>query len=260
MPQPAEIPDWLRRLAAAPGAFGDVPPGFERLLDERMCVFFGPNRVFTTVWPFRLDDPAAAVEEVRAAARERGVTEVDWWVADSAEPAGLVELLEELGLRLDPRDPDVTGMAMLEPPPAIEGVVARPVASIDELRAATEIDLVAFEASDSRREAALANVADEWENREGVHSRTFLAFVGGEPVGAGRSAYVPGAPLLVGGSVLPAARGRGAYRALVRARWDDAVERGTPFLLVHAGKMSGPILRRLGFQPLLTSRVLVDRL
>jgi hypothetical protein len=225
-----------------------------------MCLFFGPNRVFTTVWPFRLDDPAAAVEEVRAAARERGVHEVDWWVADSAQPPGLVERLQELGIRLDERDPDVTGMALLEEPPAIEGVSARVVASEDELRTATEIDLVAFESSPARREAALANVPDEWANREGVHSRTFLAFVDGEPAGAGRSAYVPGAPLLVGGSVLPRARGRGAYRALVRARWDDAVARGTPYLIVHAGRMSGPILRRLGFEPLLHSRVLVDRL
>jgi hypothetical protein len=225
-----------------------------------MCVFFGPNRVFTTVWPFRLDDPEAAVEEVRAAARGRGVTEVDWWVAETAEPPGLVERLGELGVHPDERDPHVTGMAMLEPPPEIAGVVARPVASADELRRATEIDLVAFEASDARRESALANVADEWQTREGVHSRTFLAFAEGEPVGAGRSAYVEGASLLVGGSVLSHARGNGAYRALVRARWDDAVARGTPFLLVHAGRMSGPILRQLGFQPLLTSTVLVDRL
>ena len=43
------------------------------------------------------------------------------------------------------------------------------------------------------------------------------------------------------------ARGRGAYRALVRARWDAAVERGTPALTVMAGSMSAPILDRLGF-------------
>jgi hypothetical protein len=47
--------------------------------------------------------------------------------------------------------------------------------------------------------------------------------------------------------VRPEARGRGAYRALVRARWDDAAERGTPALTVHAGALSRPILERLGF-------------
>ena len=45
----------------------------------------------------------------------------------------------------------------------------------------------------------------------------------------------------------PAARGQGAYRALVRARWDEAVQVGQPALVVHAGAMSRPILERLGF-------------
>jgi predicted acetyltransferase len=58
----------------------------------------------------------------------------------------------------------------------------------------------------------------------------------------------------MGGAVLPEARGRGAYRALVRARWDDAVARGTPALTVGAGPMSEPILRRLGFEQIVQFR------
>jgi len=54
--------------------------------------------------------------------------------------------------------------------------------------------------------------------------------------------------LLVGGTTLPEARGRGAYRALVRARWDVAVRRRTPALVVAAAPSSQAILRRLGFQ------------
>jgi hypothetical protein len=57
---------------------------------------------------------------------------------------------------------------------------------------------------------------------------------------------------------LPEARGRGAFRALVRARWDEAVRRGKPTLLVGAGKMSRPILERLGFATLAELHVLVD--
>ena len=54
---------------------------------------------------------------------------------------------------------------------------------------------------------------------------------------------------LIAGAVAPWARGRGLYRALVRARWDDAVERGTPALITQANpKTSYPILRRLGFE------------
>ena len=53
---------------------------------------------------------------------------------------------------------------------------------------------------------------------------------------------------LAGGSTLPEARGRGCYRALVRARWDEAVALGLPGLAVQAQyKSSAPILRRLGF-------------
>ena len=54
------------------------------------------------------------------------------------------------------------------------------------------------------------------------------------------------------------ARGRGAYRALVRARWDDAVAAGTPVLITQAGRMSLPILERLGFRAVCEIQVLLD--
>ena len=64
--------------------------------------------------------------------------------------------------------------------------------------------------------------------------------------------------VLNAGSTLPHARGRGAYRALVAARWADAVGRGTPALITQAGAMSRPILRRLGFRELAEIRVYLD--
>jgi hypothetical protein len=64
---------------------------------------------------------------------------------------------------------------------------------------------------------------------------------------------------LIGGSTAPWARGRGLYRALVRARWDYAVARGTPALATHAvPDTSYPILRRLGFEDVCTIRRLED--
>src|SRR2546428_212566 len=65
---------------------------------------------------------------------------------------------------------------------------------------------------------------------------------------------------LMGGAVLPEARGRGVYRALVRARWDHAVARGTPLLVVQAGPMSAPVLDGLGFQRHGEIRLYADRL
>jgi hypothetical protein len=64
---------------------------------------------------------------------------------------------------------------------------------------------------------------------------------------------------LIGGAVLERARRRGVYRSLVWARWDDAVARGTPALTVQAGKMSLPILERLGFVRVARAHVLLDR-
>ena len=137
-------------------------------------------------------------------------------------------------------------------------MTTRAVLSIEELRTAVELGLEAFGDAEWRREIALANIADDWE-REGQLIRNFLAFVDGEPVGSARTAYLEqGAVLLISGAVLERARGRGAYRALVRARWDDAAERGTPALIVHAGRMSRPILERLGFQAVAEIDVLED--
>ena len=90
--------------------------------------------------------------------------------------------------------------------------------------------------------------------------RVYLAFIDGTAVGAARALFEDGLPavMLISGGVLAEARGRGAYRALVRARWEDAVEAGTPALIVHAGAMSRPILERLGFHVAAEQEVLLD--
>ena len=94
--------------------------------------------------------------------------------------------------------------------------------------------------------------------REGVDGSTFLAFVDGEPVAAGYASYTPLGLILFGGATLPSARGRGAYRALVSARAREAAARGTPVVVTHAGRMSRPILERLGFQPVCRIDRLLD--
>ena len=64
--------------------------------------------------------------------------------------------------------------------------------------------------------------------------------------------------LLYGGATRESARGRGAYRALIRARWDDAVALGTPALIRQGGTMSRPILERLGFERVGEVHMLLD--
>jgi GNAT superfamily N-acetyltransferase len=79
-------------------------------------------------------------------------------------------------------------------------------------------------------------------------------------VAAGTSAPTPHGLLLYGGATHPRARGRGAYRALIRARWDEAAARGTPALITQGGSMSRPILERLGFERVGEVHILLDEL
>jgi GNAT superfamily N-acetyltransferase len=87
----------------------------------------------------------------------------------------------------------------------------------------------------------------------------YLAWADGEPVAVGDMFLLPFAGFLAGAATLRDYRGRGAFRALVRARWEAAEERGTPALIVGAGKMSRPILERLGFSTVSEQRLLLDQ-
>ena len=64
-----------------------------------------------------------------------------------------------------------------------------------------------------------------------------------------RNAPTPAQVALMGGAVLPEARGQGVSRALVHARWEHAAARGTPLLVVQASELSRPVLEGLGFEP-----------
>lgn len=75
-----------------------------------------------------------------------------------------------------------------------------------------------------------------------------VAYLDGTPVGTGGITVAGPDGRLWGGGVLPGARGRGAYRALLAARLDYAVAHGCELALVKGRvETSGPILRRAGF-------------
>jgi hypothetical protein len=141
------------------------------------------------------------------------------------------------------------------PPPGPADVAVRAIETADEYVAVTE---TAFDtALDRRREVAQLVEAFELDRQGGV-AVTYAAWVDGRVAGGARSILTPRGVLLSGGATAPWARGRGAYRALVRARWEDAAARGTPALAVQAGSMSAPILRRLGFEKVVQFRRIED--
>ena len=158
----------------------------------------------------------------------------------------------------DDDDPDVIGMVLRH-----GAAAGRPAsragrsATSREFQEANAVAFAAFGSLPPSDEARERSRYDE-EVAAGIQ-RTFVAVLDGRIVGAGTSTYLDGAVTLNGGSVLPEARGRGAYRALVRARWEDAAARGTPALVTQAGRMSAPILLRLGFEEVARIHILIDR-
>ena len=64
---------------------------------------------------------------------------------------------------------------------------------------------------------------DDYRNPDNP-GRGFVALIDGRVVGTSYAAFGDAGVNLFGGSVLPEARGRGVYRALVGARWEAAVD------------------------------------
>lgn len=251
----------IRELAENPNIHQRLSPGRELVSDPagRFAVYLGPGSGphSATVQRVRLngDGVGAAVEEIRALLRARGRRGAEWELGESCTPADLVERLAAHGILPDRDEPFAVGMVLRagSPIPDPAGTSARRVTSVDELVTARRIQHEAF---GDDADAVVFEQAEADFEAEGSNGSTFLAFVDGEPVAAGYASYTPLGLLLFGGATLPTARGRGAYRALVAARAREAAARGTPVLVTHAGKMSRPILDRLGFR----SVARIDRL
>lgn len=253
----------IRELAENPNVHQPMSPGRELATDARgrwaIYLSSGTRPHSATVQRVRLGDGEveAAVAEIRAFLQARGRGGTEWELGESCTPGDLVERLLALGIRRDEDEPVAIGMVLRgplrHPPPA--DVTTRRIASVEELVLARRIQNEAFGLTGD--DPSLDRASDDYP-AEGVDGSTFLAFVGGEPAAAAYASYTPLGLLLFGGATLPAFRGRGAYRALVAARAAEADRRGTPVLVTHAGRMSRPILERLGFEPVARIDRLID--
>jgi hypothetical protein len=200
-----------------------------------------------------------AVEAARSLMRVTGTSAASWWLSEHSTPATIEAELLGRGMRIVEGDYLIDGMALTSPPPpGPPEVEARAIANAGEFVEALRVQYEAFDTPGDRRRTE-AEIVEEYEQMRGDDvSTVYAAWLDGRIVAAGRSFFSPRGVLLAGGSTVPWARGRGAYRALVRARWDDAVARGLPALAVQAGSMSAPILLGLGFQKLCQFRRIHD--
>jgi hypothetical protein len=243
---------WLE-LAENANTYTPLGPRDERIVTDRYVLWLGPGDApgWSVAQRFRLQ--VGELDEVRAEIhshlRERGRTTCSWEVGTHATPGDLVERLYALGLVDDAPTALAIGMLLDHEPaaPPVD-VEVRRVETDDDLYAADRIAAVAFGGSEPARRRFVPD----------PNNIVYLAVVDGQPVARASAAFGELGATLFGGSTLPEARGRGAYRALVAARWNDAVARGTPCLVTQAGPMSRPILGALGFREVCEIRILVD--
>jgi hypothetical protein len=244
------IIDWALELAENPNTHVPLRAGHERIVSDRYVLWLGggdhPAWNVAQRFRFPAEELASVRDEIRAHMRGRGRTVCSWEVGSSAMPVDLVERLLKIGF-VEHEEPLRIGMALRAPPSGASEVEVRHAESADEHRAAARIASVVF------------GVPYLEPPPPDPGTCVYLAYLEGEPVGRATGSFSDHGVTLFGAAVMPAARGRGAYRSLVHARWRDAVARGTPLAVTDAGSQSYPILAEMGFEEVCTIHALSDR-
>ena len=192
-----------------------------------------------------LDDRVSAVREWFSRAGREDFT---WIVGTRSTPADLVERLLAVGASAAEEDPEMAAMVLTEEPASIDSIEIRVSETFADSLAGIDL-LVEIQQIPADKVPSEEELRQIWEAIRKTDWCTFLAYVDGILVGRASCASTTAGPLeLLNAAVLPAYRGRGIYRALLRARWDEAVRRKTPILVTQAGALSRPILERVGFE------------
>jgi GNAT superfamily N-acetyltransferase len=247
-------------------------PGIWQPDSPTRMVFHGVGFTFVqegrSAWVHRLrlpeyddDEVQRAVNHVDAILSIRELEEATWWLGQLTTPGYLADYLVELGLEPDD-PPELKSLTIAKAPqgePKVE-VDIRRVENADDLLQALEIDWAGFDIPEEERELRRREGRDGWPRLQADGTTTtYLALVDDEPVGFARDVFTRHGVLMLGGAVLPEARGQGVYTALVLARWAHAAERGAQRLVVGAGPQSAPILESLGFESMGEIRLLKQK-
>jgi hypothetical protein len=244
------VTDWALELAENPNTYVPLRPGHDRIVTERFVLWLGggdhPGWNVAQRFRFRADELGEVREEIHAHVRAKGRTACSWEVGPSATPSDLVERLLALGL-VEDAEPLRVGMALTATPSGASELEARRAQSDVERRLAAQIGATVFGTP----------VVEPPPPDPGTV--LYVAYLDGRPVARATGSFSEHGVTLSGAATLSEARGRGAYRALVHARWHDAVLRGTPLAVTDAGSQSRPILARMGFREVCTIRALIDR-
>lgn len=230
-----------------------IPQGAPRVATEDALVICYPEWFATPTTARALratSDPSSVVEQAHAVARNWGRDRVWWVVSDIGGPAAVEGELVRRGAEVTERSdilaiPIAGGVPELDVP---DGIEVRPVTDEQGLLDALAVEADAFDRPQPTGEQLRDGLA---ELRSGLATRAggrFLAYLDGEPAGTGGWSPAGEVLRLWGAGTTKAARGRGAYRAVLDARLRLARELGCTLGLTH-GRVdtSSPILQRVGF-------------
>lgn len=241
-------------VAAASAAWNWFPDDAVTVDTDAYLLVRWPDYYLAAPTVIRFDSDAevpATLDEAADHARGWGADALLVWVKLDA-PADLEPELQRRGGVLD-ETVDVFALDLTSG--AADLAVPGDLAvrwQVDEAttRDALEVGVAAFgEGSvpdDDRVRELAAQAADDFAAGRGASA---LAYLDDRPVAAGGLSMVDRVARLWGGGVVPDARGRGAYRAVLAARLAHAVAHGSTVALVKGRvETSGPILRRAGFE------------
>lgn len=229
------------------------PPEAGVVATDRYLLVLFPDHFGDRLQVVRTGAPADAAlvpEVLERARRMEGADDLrhlTWWVRLDA-PRGLEVLLQARGQREEtlsvlarPCDVDLPDLSV---PPDVE---VRPVVDSASARDAFGVEAAVFGGRVPGPAVLAATAETGRSGRDDVDKRV-VAYLDGEPVGIGGITVVDGVARLWGGAVMPHARGRGVYRALLDARLRRAAALGARTGLVKGRvETSAPVLRRAGF-------------
>lgn len=249
------------RVLAASAAWVFVPAGAPRAEADEYLLVRHPDWAERPVQVARTHAGrpiAELVDEVLARARPMvdpsvpASAEVAWWVRLDA-PDGLEQALVARGARLD-ETVDVLARTLAdagEDEPRLEPAVDVELRWSDDLAVfvdAVQLSAEVFGGVATDHAALEATFPGEAAKVRSGGGGAVVAYLDGRPVGSGGLTVVGADARLWGGVVLPEARGRGVYRAVLAARFAYARRAGADLAIVKGRvQTSAPILRRAGF-------------
>jgi hypothetical protein len=239
----------------------------ERLDHHRLCLAepgavareFSPDRSECRILlaPATTAGIATLVSEEKALADRFRYT-LEWKVYGHDTPTNLVDSLVASGF-----EPDEEEQVLVVPLATTGGASADPspfsrvtnIVRVDDDSGLADVAEISRDIGRRHSEAEsrrLAGILNDTPETMTIH----VLRVKGEPVTCGRTHYAPGSEFaeLAGGRTKTAHRRRGFFTAVVLHRLAEAAARGCTHALVDALPTSEPILRRLGFVTLTSTR------